>query len=82
MTAGPESDEYAAGYADGVRDAAAWTVQRASRLLSLTGAALRAGVRELREDANTRWAQWSDRRNWPDVVARVRARRGRSGEGA
>lgn len=77
MKADPGSDAYEAGYADGVRDAAAWTVQRTSRLLSLTGAALKAGVRELREDANTRWAQWSDRRNWPSVRALVaKARRG------
>ena len=63
MTGTLDSDDYVAGYADGVRDAAAWTAQRAVHLLSLTGSALRAGIRDLHQDAGTRWAQWADRRN-------------------
>lgn len=80
MTGRPESDDYAAGYADGVRDAAAWTAERAARLLSTPAEDLLTAIRQLHRDASTRWAKWSDRQNWPDVRARVARARGRGGE--
>lgn len=79
MTARPESDDYAAGYANGVRDAAAWTGERAARLLSAPAGDLLTAIRQLHRDASTHWAKWADRRNWPDVRARVARARGRGG---
>jgi len=80
MTAHPESDDYAAGYADGVRDAAAWTAEPVARLLSAPAEDLPTAIRQLHRDASTRWAKWADRRNWADVRARV-ARVGGKQEG-
>ncbi|WP_267422763.1 hypothetical protein [Methylobacterium sp. GC_Met_2] len=77
----PDSDDYAAGYADGVRDAAAWTTERVARLLSAPTEELLTAIRQLHRDAGTRWAKWADRRNWPDVRARVARARGRGEEG-
>jgi hypothetical protein len=71
VTGRSASDDYATGYADGVRDAAAWTAERAARLLSAPAEDLLTAIRQLHRDASTRWAKWADRRNWPDVRARV-----------
>lgn len=85
MMGRPESDDYAAGYADGVRDAAAWTAERAARLLASPADELITAIRQLHRDAGTRWAKWADRRNWPDVrvlVARARRKEGGGGSAA
>ena len=81
MTAHPESEDYAAGYADGVRDAVAWTAEHVARLLSAPAEDLLTAIRQLQRDAGTRWAKWADRRNWPDVRVRVARARERGGAG-
>ena len=76
-----ESDDYAAGYADGVRDAAAWTVERAARLLSAPAEEMIIAIRQLHRDAGTRWVKGADRRNWPEVRALVAQARSKSAQG-
>lgn len=84
MTRQPESDDYAAGYADAVRDAAAHSAKRAidlhtrASMLTREAKSLLRRAEQLRDEAEAFhdaaqnvWAQWSDRRNWPDVMARV-----------
>ncbi|MCJ2051655.1 hypothetical protein [Methylobacterium sp. J-070] len=80
----PDSDEYAAGYADAMRDAAARSAKRAidlrtrASMLTREAKSLVRRAEQLRDEAEAFhdaaqnvWAQWDDRRNWPDVVARV-----------
>ena len=84
------SDAYVLGYAEGVRDAATWTGQPVATIQRLSAyvdgdeaPALREAVRTFHDAVHRRWAQWSDRRNWPSVRALVAtARAGGRGEGA
>ena len=84
MSRQPESDDYAAGYADAMRDAAARSAKRAvdlhtrASMLTREAKSLLRRAEQLRDEAEAFhdaaqnvWAQWSDRRNWPDVLARV-----------
>ncbi|MBP2494622.1 hypothetical protein ABID82_005253 [Methylobacterium sp. PvP062] len=84
MTRQRESDDYAAGYADAMRDAAARSAKRAvdlhtrASMLTREAKSLLRRSEQLRDEAEAFhdaaqnvWAQWSDRRNWPDVMARV-----------
>ncbi|MBP2495025.1 hypothetical protein ABID82_004990 [Methylobacterium sp. PvP062] len=94
MTRQPESDDYAAGYADAMRDAAARSAKRAvdlhtrASMLTREAKSLLRRSEQLRDEAEAFhdaaqnvWAQWADRRNWPDVRARVAdARNGQSVE--
>lgn len=94
MTRQPESDDYAAGYADAMRDAAARSAKRAvdlhtrASMLTREAKSLLRRAEQLRDEAEAFhdaaqnvWAQWADRRNWPDVRARVAdARNGQSVE--
>lgn len=94
MSRQPESDDYAAGYADAMRDAAAWSAKGAvdlhtrASMLTREATSLLRRAEQLRDEAGTFhdaaqnvWAQWADRRNWPDVLARVAdARTGQAAE--
>ncbi|MET3485437.1 hypothetical protein [Methylobacterium sp. 1973] len=84
MTRPSESDDYAAGYADAMRDAAARSAKRAvdlhirASMLTREAKSLLRRSEQLRDEAEAFhdaaqnvWAQWADRRNWPDVLARV-----------
>lgn len=96
MTRPSESDDYAAGYADAMRDAAARSAKRAvdlhtrASMLTREAKSLLRRSEQLRDEAEAFhdaaqnvWAQWADRRNWPDVLARVAdARVGQASEGS
>ena len=84
------SDSYVLGYAEGVRDAVAWTGQHVATIQRLSAyvdgddaPALRDAVRTFHDAVHRRWTQWSDRRNWPSVralVAKSRAKAAGRGE--